>query len=77
MDVIGFDHLVLRCADVERSLAFYLGQLGLEPVRVAEWRRGDVLFPSARIDAATTCVTRTATSWSCAATTELAGRPTA
>ena len=47
--VIGLDHIVLRCADVERSLAFYCDTLGLEPERVDEWRRGDVLFPSVRI----------------------------
>lgn len=51
--VTGFDHLVLTVDDVERSLAFYLGELGLEPVRVDEWRRGEVFFPSARVDATT------------------------
>ena len=51
--VTGFDHLVLVVADVERSLAWYCGELGLEGVRVDEWRRGDVLFPSVRIDAHT------------------------
>jgi catechol 2,3-dioxygenase-like lactoylglutathione lyase family enzyme len=51
--VIGFDHVVLRCADIEASLAFYCGELGLEPDRVEEWRRGEVLFPSARVDAST------------------------
>ncbi len=51
--VTGFDHIVLRCADVEASLAFYCDQLGLEPERVEEWRRGEVLFPSVRIDPAT------------------------
>ena len=50
---IGFDHLVLRSTDVERSLRFYIDELGLEPVRVDEWRRGEVLFPSVRIDATT------------------------
>ena len=53
MRVVGLDHLVLNVADVERSLAFYLGELGLEPVRVDEWRRGEVFFPSVRIDATT------------------------
>ncbi len=53
MHVIGFDHLVLRTTDVERSLAFYTGMLGLEPVRVAEWRAGEVGFPSARVNAET------------------------
>lgn len=47
--VTGLDHIVLRCADVEKSIAFYCGTLGLEPVRVDEWRTGDVLFPSVRI----------------------------
>ncbi len=51
--VIGLDHLVLRTRDVERSLAFYCDRLGLEPERVEEWRRGEVLFPSVRVDATT------------------------
>lgn len=53
MRVIGFDHLVLRTTDVERSLAFYAGVLGLEPVRVTEWRAGEVGFPSVRVNAET------------------------
>jgi len=48
--VTGFDHLVIRTADVERSLAWYRDELGLEPVRVDEWRRGEVPFPSVRVD---------------------------
>ncbi len=51
--VIGLDHVVLNVGDVERSLAFYCGELGLEPVRVEEWRRGEAPFPSARVDAHT------------------------
>lgn len=53
MHVVGLDHLVIDVADVERSLAFYVGELGLEPVRVDEWRRGEVLFPSVRVDPTT------------------------
>jgi len=53
VQVIGFDHVVLRCADVDASLAFYCDELGLEPDRVDEWRRGEVFFPSARVDATT------------------------
>ncbi|MFJ9854663.1 VOC family protein [Streptomyces sp. NPDC101150] len=49
MRVKDFDHLVLNVQDVERSLAFYCGPLGLEPVRVDEWRAGDVSFPSVRV----------------------------
>ena len=45
--------MVVRCADIEKSLAFYCGELGLAPDRVDEWRRGEVFFPSARVDAAT------------------------
>jgi len=51
--VVGFDHLVLKVADVERSLAWYTGRLGLAGERVDEWRRGEVLFPSVRVDATT------------------------
>ncbi|MET1000774.1 MAG: VOC family protein [Acidimicrobiia bacterium] len=47
--VIGLDHIVLRVADVERSIAFYCDTLGLEGERVQEWRRKEVLFPSVRI----------------------------
>lgn len=53
MRVIGFDHLVLDVADVERSVAYYTGTLGLEPVRLEEWRAGKVPFPSLRISDST------------------------
>lgn len=53
MHVIGFDHLVLNVADVERSLAFYCDKLGLAPVRVGEWREGKVPFPSVRVSPTT------------------------
>ncbi|GHD92845.1 VOC family protein [Streptomyces naganishii] len=53
MRVIGFDHLVLNVADIERSLAFYTGPLGLQPVRVEEWRAGKVSFPSVRVSPTT------------------------
>jgi catechol 2,3-dioxygenase-like lactoylglutathione lyase family enzyme len=51
--VTGLDHIVLRVADVERSLAFYVERLGLVPDRVDEWRAGEVPFPSVRVDATT------------------------
>jgi catechol 2,3-dioxygenase-like lactoylglutathione lyase family enzyme len=51
--IIGLDHIVLICSDVEASIAFYCGELGLEPVRVDEWRSGAVFFPSARITSTT------------------------
>jgi len=49
----GLDHVVLTVADVERSLAWYTSALGLVGIRVDEWRRGEVLFPSVGIDATT------------------------
>lgn len=51
--VVALDHIVLRCADVEATLAWYRDVLGLAGVRVDEWRRGDVPFPSVRVAADT------------------------
>ncbi len=51
--VVGLDHIVLCTPDVERALAWYCTELGLEGVRVDEWRRGEILFPSVRIDSTT------------------------
>lgn len=53
MHVTGLDHVVLKVADVERTLAWYQGHLGLAGERVDEWRRGEVPFPSLRVDATT------------------------
>ena len=53
MKVVGFDHVVVNSTDIERSIRWYCDELGLEPVRVDEWRRGEVLFPSARVNAET------------------------
>jgi catechol 2,3-dioxygenase-like lactoylglutathione lyase family enzyme len=50
---IGLDHIVLNVVDVENSLAWYTGALGLVGARVEEWRRGDAPFPSVRVDATT------------------------
>jgi len=49
----ALDHLVLNCADVEASLRWYCDELGLEPVRVDDWRSGTSPFPSVRVDEAT------------------------
>lgn len=51
--VLRFDHMVLRVADPERSVAWYRDLLGLEVERLEEFRRGEVPFPSVRIDANT------------------------
>jgi catechol 2,3-dioxygenase-like lactoylglutathione lyase family enzyme len=47
--VTGLDHIVLVCADVEKSLDWYTNVLGLEGERVDEWREGKTFFPSVRI----------------------------
>ncbi|MCH8989361.1 MAG: VOC family protein [Chloroflexi bacterium] len=51
--ITEMDHIVLRNKDVEESLQFYTQVLGLQAERVAEWRAGEVRFPSARINADT------------------------
>lgn len=53
MRVTGMDHVVLDVADVERSTAWYRDVLGLEVLRLDEWRRGEVFFVSLRVDATT------------------------
>jgi len=45
----GIDHIVLSVADVDRALAFYHGVLGLQIEREAEFRAGQIGFPSVRI----------------------------
>lgn len=49
MKIQGFDHLVLNVQDLDRSLRFYEEVLGLKILRLDEFRRGDVPFPSVRI----------------------------
>jgi catechol 2,3-dioxygenase-like lactoylglutathione lyase family enzyme len=41
--VVGLDHVVFRCADIEKSLMFFTDQLGLEAERVDDWRRGEII----------------------------------
>jgi catechol 2,3-dioxygenase-like lactoylglutathione lyase family enzyme len=53
MRVVGLDHVVLLCRDVEASLAFYGDVLGLEAIDVDRWRNGDATFPSVRVDETT------------------------
>ena len=47
--VSGIDHIVLNVSDVERSVQFYTQVLGLAPVRVEQWRKRQVPFPSVRV----------------------------
>jgi catechol 2,3-dioxygenase-like lactoylglutathione lyase family enzyme len=51
--VTGLDHVVLNVSDVNRSVSWYHDQLGLEVLRLDEWKRGEVFFPSLRIDEGT------------------------
>ena len=47
------DHLVVNADDAERALAFYVDVLGLTPERVEQWRAGEIVFPSVRLNADT------------------------
>jgi glyoxylase I family protein len=49
LNVRGLDHVVVVCSDVERSMEWYRDMLGLEALRVDEYRRGEVPFISMRI----------------------------
>ena len=51
--ISALDHIVLNVADVERSLTFYSEVLGLPAERVEAWRRGELRFPSVRVNEAT------------------------
>lgn len=49
MRFAGPDHIVLVSPDPERLVAWYAAELGLEVLRLEEWRRGEVLFVSLRV----------------------------
>jgi catechol 2,3-dioxygenase-like lactoylglutathione lyase family enzyme len=53
LKISALDHIVVKCTDVERSIAWYCDELGLEPERVEEWRAGKIFFPSVRVNAET------------------------
>jgi catechol 2,3-dioxygenase-like lactoylglutathione lyase family enzyme len=53
MKVAGIDHVVLTVPDVEAIVEWYHDELGLEVVRLDEWRRGEVLFVSLRVNPTT------------------------
>jgi catechol 2,3-dioxygenase-like lactoylglutathione lyase family enzyme len=48
--ITELDHIVLNVGDIDRSLAFYTGVLGLEGERVEEFREKKIGFPSVRIN---------------------------
>jgi catechol 2,3-dioxygenase-like lactoylglutathione lyase family enzyme len=47
--VRNMDHIAINVRDVDASLRFYSDVLGLESLRVAEYRRGEVPFVSVRV----------------------------
>ena len=49
MAVVGLDHLVVNTMDVEGSVSFYKDILGMEILRLDEYREGKVGFVSARV----------------------------
>ena len=51
--ITGMDHIVLNVRDIDRSLAFYVDVLGLGPERIDEFRKGEVGFPSVRLNEGT------------------------
>lgn len=53
MKITGVDHYVLVAPDPEALIAWYRDELGLQPERLGEWRRGEVLFASLRVSPTT------------------------
>lgn len=49
MRLTGPDHIVIVSPDPEKLVAWYRDELGLEPERLEEWRRKEVLFVSLRV----------------------------
>lgn len=50
---LRLDHVVLWVADPLRAVEFFESVVGLAPVRVSEFRAGQVPFPSVRVSDAT------------------------
>jgi catechol 2,3-dioxygenase-like lactoylglutathione lyase family enzyme len=53
MTYVGLDHLVVNTRDVENAVKFYRDVLGMEILRLDEFREGKVGFVSARVSAET------------------------
>ena len=51
--ITELDHIGLRVKDVQASLRFYSDLLGLKNERVDEWRKGEIGFPSVRLNSDT------------------------
>lgn len=53
MAYVGLDHIVVNARDVENAIEFYRDVLGMEILRLDEFREGKVGFVSARVSAET------------------------
>ncbi len=53
MKVTDIDHVVFDCLDVEKEVAWWRDVIGLEPMRLEEWRAKQAPFVSVRINAHT------------------------
>jgi glyoxylase I family protein len=53
MRIVDLDHIVLVTPDAERLVGWYRDTLGLEPLRLEQWRRGEVPFASLRVSDST------------------------
>ncbi len=49
----ALDHIVLNVRDIDASIAFYSGLIGLGVERLEEYKRGELPFPSLRVNAET------------------------
>ena len=48
-EITGFDHMVLKCRDIEKALWFYGEVLGMEVLRLDHYHAGNCGFPSVRV----------------------------
>lgn len=48
IDITGFDHMVLKCRDIDKALWFYGEVLEMEVLRLDEFKAGSCGFPSVR-----------------------------
>ncbi len=53
MTYVGLDHIVVNSRNVENAIEFYRDVLGMEILRLEEFREGKVGFVSARVSAET------------------------
>ena len=49
MRIVEPDHIVLQVPDVEAVVAGYAEELGVEVLRLEEWRKGEAVFVSLRV----------------------------